>query len=117
MSPASSSPVVSEGANLLSTSVSAITHPALVHVGAQFHQDNGVQRILHISRIPGAVDEDRYFKDKSPRQSTVERYLHSADKIEILCVGMQTSQYARLFDQRLIRTVDKLLLQVEATAT
>ncbi len=117
MPPASSSPVVGEGTNFLSTSVAAITHPTLVHVGAQFHQESGVPKAPRLSRYLGSVDGSTNLTDKSSCQNNIERYLQSADKIEIMCVGMQTSQSARLFYQHLIRIIDELLLQLEATAT
>ena len=117
MPPASSPPVTGEGANLVSTSIYANTHPALAHVGAQFHQENRTSKILRISRVIGSVHDTTNLKDRSFCQNTIDRYLHSVDKIEILCVGMQTSQSARLFDQHLIHMIDDLLLQLEATAT
>ncbi|ERF76530.1 hypothetical protein EPUS_09011 [Endocarpon pusillum Z07020] len=117
MPPASSPPVVGEGTNLVSTSIPAITHPALVNIGAQFHQENKTSKTLRIPKVPGPVGDNTNLKDRSSCQNTIERYLHSVDRIEILYVGMQTSLSAQLFDQHLIRMIDDLLPQVEATAT
>ncbi|KAF7511080.1 hypothetical protein GJ744_005311 [Endocarpon pusillum] len=117
MPPASSPPVVGEGANLVSTYIHAITHPALVNIGAQFHQETRTSKTLRIPRVLGSVRDDTNLKDSSSCPNTIESYLQSVDRREILYVGMQTSRSAQVFDQHLIRMIDDLLSQVEVTAT
>jgi hypothetical protein len=111
-------PVVpSNGASIIPLSTSSVTDQALSHVGAQFYAGTEISKMAVIPKASGSAATSQRAGSIASHNRMLDKYLQSANRAEILCLGMQSPRSDRAFHNRLIAMIDGLLLQIEATVT
>jgi hypothetical protein len=96
---------------------SAVNDQALAHIGAQFYCENEISSKANVAKASGPAANIQELKDSSLVYEALDKYLQTADRTEILCLGICSSRSARVFDRRLICMIDGVLLQIERPAT
>jgi hypothetical protein len=97
--------------------VYAATDVVLSHIGAQFYRNTETPKTAVTATASSLDALNRRPNDAVSHRTVLEKYLQTADRTEVLCLGMQSSRSSRVFDNRLISTMDTLLLQIEANAS
>ncbi len=113
MPPAFSSPTAWNGPSIVSSPTSAVIDQALCHVGSQFYAEIETSKATIIAKTSGSNATTRRPKDESCGDAVLEKYLQTVSRVEILCLGIQTTRSSRVFDHHLIRKIDELLLLIE----
>jgi hypothetical protein len=109
--------VPSNGASIIPLSTSPVTDQALSHVGAQFYAGTEISRMTVIPKASGSAAASQKAKSMASHNTVLDKYLQSANRAEILCLGIQSPRSDRAFHNRLIAMIDGLLLQIAATVT
>lgn len=117
MSPAIHFLSPSNGPSTAALPISATTDEAFFHVGAQFYGRIETPKTAVVVTASSSTAHTRKPKVTSSHSTLLEQYLQTANRTEYLCLGMQSSRSSRVFDNRLIFTMDTLLLQIGANAT
>lgn len=115
MSLTNASLVPSEGASIAAVSISAVIHPTLSYIGAQFHGDNEPPNKASVTKASDSIANAQKPIDTSFCHKMLEKYLKTVDRSEILRIGKQTSHSSRAFHHHLICTIDRTLLQLETS--
>jgi hypothetical protein len=97
--------------------ISVTTDELLSHIGAQFYRSIETSKAAIAATASSSAALTRRPNDASSHRTVLEKYLQTANRTEVLFLGARSSRSSRVFDNHLISTMDKSLLQFEANNT